>query len=480
MELVVWIGIPFLFLMAGLLLKLRPTARLSPIPLLGLLVVLSGAVLGHEFFNIPSGPIPITIDRLLLLAGVGLFAFYLLTNRETLAPLNALDISIIILIAVIGVSTITHDWQYLKKMPASRLLFFNILPVVLYVMLRTCRLRVNDLKLIALTFSVFGVYLALTAVAEVKGVTAAVFPKYIMTSETIEFLGRGRGPFVNPVSNGIFMIICLCCTLMWWPRLQSRRFLVCAVALVLCVGCYATLTRSIWLSLVVACGIFIFLPSSRQSKGAMVILGTVACIALFPVLADKVFSFKRDKEVTASQMAISAQMRPMFFYVATKMFQDRPVFGVGYGQYPQAKWPYLKDPNSGRPLMITKGLMQHNVFLAYLTETGLVGLSSLTMMLLMMLFTSWKVWKDKTINLWARQFGLLGVVMLSCYTVNGMFHDVSIIPMNHVFLFFLIGLVNNIFSNAHAFATKEAEMVSSKPADRETSSIAGNVSAFPA
>jgi len=57
--------------------------------------------------------------------------------------------------------------------------------------------------------------------------------------------------------------------------------------------------------------------------------------------------------------------------------------------------------------------------------------------------------------LWARQFGLLGVVMLSCYCVNGMFHDVSIIPMNHVFLFFLLGLVNNIYSNVNAFAAED-------------------------
>ena len=154
------------------------------------------------------------------------------------------------------------------------------------------------------------------------------------------------------------------------------------------------------------------------------------------------------------------------------------MFGVGFGQYGQAKTPYLKDPSSGKPLMITKDLMQHNVFLAYLTETGLVGLSALTMMLLMMLFTSWKVWRNKTINLWARQFGLLGVVMLSCYCVNGMFHDVSIIPMNHVFLFFLIGLVNNIYSNAKAFVP-EQQTVGRPSSESLPVSPGGRVSALP-
>ena len=456
MEMIVWVGIPFLILMAGLLFRFQPKIQLSPIPILGLMVVLCGAVLGHEFFNVSAGPVPITLDRLLLLGAAGLFAFLFLTNKENLARLNALDVSIIFLIAILGVSTFTHDWQYLKKMPVSRLLFFSLLPVLLYCLMRTSRLRVNDLKVIALALSLFGVYLALTAVAEVKGVSAVVFPKYIMNSETTEFLGRGRGPFLNPVSNGIFMIVSLCCTAMWWPRSRDgRKTLIVGVTLLMVLGCYMTLTRSVWLSLVFAGAIFVWIPASLRAKGGMVVLGTVMCIALFPVLAEKVFSFKRDKEVTATEMKISAQMRPMFFYVATKMFEERPVFGFGYGQYGQSKTPFLTDPNSGKPLLITKGLGQHNVFLAYLTETGLVGLSALTLMLLLMLFTSWKVWRNRSINLWARQFGLLGAVMLSCYCVNGMFHDVSIIPGNHMFLFFLLGLVNNIFSHANAFVTED-------------------------
>ncbi len=485
MELVFWIAVPFLVLVAGLVfrfqpsLQLRPSSRLSPIPILGLMIVLAGAVLGHEFFNMPAGPIPITLDRLLLIGTAGLFGYFYLTNQEDLAPLNALDVAIMFLIAVIGISTITHDWKFLNNMPASRLLFFNLLPVLLYWLVRNCRLEVGDLKLIATVLCLFGVYLALTAIAEIKGVTAAVFPRYIMTSEEVEFLGRGRGPFVNPVSNGIFMIACFCSALMWWPRSgEGRRTILIIVALTISVGCYATLTRSVWLALVCACGIFIWLPSSTRAKGGMIVLATAAAIALFPVLSEKIFSFKRDKAVTQTEMAISAQMRPMFLHVATKMFEDRPVFGVGFGQYARAKTPYLSDPHSGKPLVITKTLMQHNVFLAYLTETGLVGLSALTLMLLMMIFTSWKVWSNKTIDLWARQFGLLGVVMLSSYCVNGMFHDVSIIPMNHAFLFFLLGLVNNIFSRSYAFEIETA--LDTGPAGALDNPFAQQASAFPA
>ena len=67
-------------------------------------------------------------------------------------------------------------------------------------------------------------------------------------------------------------------------------------------------------------------------------------------------------------MEQSAQLRPLFAIVAMNMFHDRPLFGCGFGQYAREKYPYLQDPYSGRPLANTKYLMQHNVFLAYLTE----------------------------------------------------------------------------------------------------------------
>jgi len=453
MELIFFIVIPFLLLVAGAWFQFRPKFSNSPIPLVALLVVLAGAVLGHEVFNQPVGPIPITIDRLILIVGYGLFAWLFLKGREDVSRLNSLDYWIVVYLAVVGCSTITHDWSILKNMPLARFLFFVVMPAALYWLVRNSRVKIVDLKFIATTLAFFGVYLALTAVAEIKGLTGLVFPKYIMTSSTLEFLGRGRGPFLNPVSNGIFISTCFCFAVAWWPRVNDSKakMLIGTGALILAIGVYATLTRSCWLGFVIVGLIFVFMPAKRQEKGMMVIFGTVCMIVLFPILSEKIFSFKRDKAVTQNEMEKSAQMRPMFLLVATKMFKDRPILGVGYGQYSVSKDPYLKDPVTNKPLTITKGLTQHNVFLAYLTETGLVGLSALTLMLLMMGRYSWVVWRDQSLDLWARQFGLVGLAVLAAHSVNGMFHDVSIISMQQTYLFFLLGLVSNIHSNRSMF-----------------------------
>ena len=445
MELVFTVAIPFLIVVACLWVRIRPQFNLRPIPMIALSVVLTGSVLGSEFFNLPAGPIPITLDRVLVGVLVGAFAVLFLLGKEDLRKLNRVDFSILALMGTLFFSTVTHDWKFLNNMPASRLLFFNLIPLVIYWVVRSCNLGTAELKFIAAVMGLFGVYLALTAIAEVKGISAIVFPRYIMTSETKEFLGRGRGPFLNPVSNGIFMTTCFCCVLAWWPRAKTNgKLVIMTVALVFAAGIYCTLTRSVWLGFIVACGVFIWLPAPRRLQGSMIVLATLVTIVAFPVLSEKIFSFKRDKEVTQSEMEQSAQMRPLF--------ADRPLAGCGFGQYARAKYPYLQDPHSGKPLSITKSLMQHNVFLAYLTETGLIGFSLLVIMLIQMARVCWKVWSDQSLDLWARQFALISLVILSCYVINGMFHDTSIIPIQHVLMFFMFGLVNNVYSNAAAFS----------------------------
>ena len=459
MELIVTIVIPFLVAVICAWIRFKPKLNLRPIPVAALLVVLTGSVLGHEFWHMPTAPIPMTLDRILWGGTLIVFAWLFLVGKEDIRSLNRVDVVILAWMTVITISTFSHNWRFLNNLPASRLLFFNLMPVALYWIVRTSRVELSDLKFIACTLGLFGLYLALTAIAEIKDLPQLVFPGYLLNSENQEFLGRGRGPFLNPVSNGIFQSVCFCCILMWWPRSgSSGRGLIVLLALVFAIGIFATLTRSVWLGLVATCSWFIWLPASRPAKGAMLITATALTIICFPVVKEKIFSFKRDKHVSQAQMEQSSQLRPLFFIVAWNMFQDRPVAGVGFGQYANAKHPYLQDPYSGKPLSATRHYMQHNVFLAYLTETGLIGLSLLVLMLAQLSRVSWRIWNDVSLDLWARQFGLLVITVITAYSLNGLFHDVSIIPMQHMLMFFLFGLVNNIDTNTVAFRASELEI----------------------
>lgn len=423
-------------------------------------VLLIGSVFGHEFFNLKLGPLPITLDRLLLGGILATFAWQFLNHRQELDSFNRVDIAILVWLVMITISALTHKFTVMENMPLSRLLFFNWVPVGLYFAIRWCKLKTPDLKCFSILMVLFGLYLTLTGIAETRGLHSFVFPKYIVESEFTEFLGRGRGPFLNPVTNGIFLSVTICCTLMWWPRLRlPGQIAIAGLALLLAFGAYSTYTRSTWLGLAAGMVAFVFWPSKQYQKGAMIIAATLAGVALFPVVGEKIFSFKRDEAVSQADMEQSAQMRPLFASIALDMFNDHPIIGVGFAQYASKKSPYLQNPHSNLPLKSTRSLMQHNVFLAYLVDMGLVGLSVLVFLLGQFCWVSWNVWSNRSLNLWARQFGLAGVVLLIGYCINGMFHDVSIIPMQHMLLFFWVGVINNIHSRRNTFKNINSQSI---------------------
>ena len=423
------------------------TGRFNLVPMIGFLVILTGCVFSSDFFHVAGGPIPITLDRLMLAGLGGVFAWQYVHGKQSLRRFNFVDWGVMMLTGVITLSTLMGDFTFLGNMPASRLLFFNLFPVALYMVMRHTQINDRDLKLVSLGFAALGLYLAATAIAETRGLSAIVFPRYIINPEFEEFFGRGRGPFLNPVSNGICMVLSLCCIWMWFPGSSLRRkVVIVGLACFMCLGIYSTLTRSVWMGLVFAAAIVVFMPASKSSKGGMMVAASLMLMFLAPFLADHIFSFKRDKNVSVADMENSAKLRPMFLTVAERMVADRPILGVGFGQYARAKYPYLQDPYSAEPLSMTRSYMQHNIFLAYVTETGLLGLSALLLMLSLFLHAAWTIWRDNRLSFWQRQFGLLMMAMLANHCTNGMFHDVSIIPMENMFLFFLAALVNNFYS----------------------------------
>ncbi|MDB4458636.1 O-antigen ligase family protein [bacterium] len=469
MDLILFILIPILIVCGCALFRLNPQIPMSTMPAILLGVVIAGSVFGHDFFHAPFGPIPITLDRLLLLVAIALFAWRWLKGREDLPNFNSMDLAILVWIACLALNTLSHDWRAMDKSPLSRLLFFNLLPVAVYFLARSYKTKIGDLRVIALVLGGFGIYLALIALAEISESYAIIFPRYIVNSAESEFFGRGRGPFLNPVSNGIFLSVCLCCCWMWWPRINRiGKFGLILAAGLLGAGCFATLTRSVWLGFVVGAGIFTWLPASRQQRGSLILAATIVAIIAFPFVSDKIWAFKRDKDVSVADMEQSAQLRELFLTIAVDMFQDRPLLGCGFGQYTIAKRPYLQDPYSGQPLSLAKPFYQHNVFLAYLVETGLVGLITLLWVLAVVAYASWSLWLDKSLDLWPRQFGLLTLVVIAHYFTSGMFHDVSIIPMNQTLLFFLAGIINNIKSNGIEFSNSQSSPPNTPPGSLRT------------
>ena len=85
--------------------------------------------------------------------------------------------------------------------------------------------------------------------------------------------------------------------------------------------------------------------------------------------------------------------------------------------------------------------MQHNVFLNYLCELGMVGVLLLLALLVGFMRSAWAAWRNPHCSLWHKQIGLVALASIVGYLVNGMFQDVSIIDTMGA-LFFLFGALS--------------------------------------
>lgn len=437
-----------IFLTAGLvwtslLLFYRPNIPANWVSLGALCAFFASIVVGYDFFHKDFGPLPLTIDRFILgttcLVGIG----GLLLNRQRLPNLNGLDICVIVWFSALALNTLTTDFGYKDRLPISRLLFYNFLPVVSYFLLRIFPLTSTQQRGLLWALVGLGLYLGLTGLAEWRRWHGLVFPKYITSPAFTEFYGRGRGPLLNPVINGMLLSLCGAASLLLLPLTRRRYWIPLLLAFgVIGIGVVSTLTRSCWIGFAASTILVCLAPLSwRQRFLATFLCGALALIALAG-FSSQLNRFKRDENVSVEDMSQSVALRPVLAAVAWEIFQEHPLHGVGFGQYNKHKKPYHQRDGHELPLQMALPYVQHNVMLSYLTELGLVGLLAAIAMWLASARVAFRAWAAQTAPLASRCLALLLATALLNYLINGLFHDVSIIPVANASLLFAASLLN--------------------------------------
>jgi O-antigen ligase len=353
------------------------------------------------------------------------------------------------------------------------------MPVTVYWIARQSRIDDKTVVWLIGGLAAFGLYLSLTAVAEVRQWWPLVYPRYIASAE-YEFLGRGRGPLLNPAANGIFIGLGLCCAWMLWPRLgrlaalrqgasasaaaatepnncaawlnwpRLAQLVLVALTLIYLAGAYATLTRCAWMGVAAGLTLVVWLRAPRAWRA--VIGGSMLVAAMLVVATqwENIWVYKRDKHLSAEQSAESALLRPVLAAVAWRIFLDRPLLGVGYGQYEVAHFDYLHDRTSELPIASAADYAQHNVLLSLLTEAGLPGAAAFAVLLALWVAVGWRVWRGWQGSPGQRDVGFLLLALLAVYLPNAMFQDVSVITMVNMLLFFIAGLAVGVDRQSRA------------------------------
>jgi O-antigen ligase len=407
-----------------------------------LAVLLAATVFGYYFFNVPTGVMPLTIDRVLWVVLLLQYVVWRRLGRTDPKPPGSDDWVLLAMLGVLTVSTLTHDWQAHANQPAARLVLYYLMPAGLYWVARQSRISPRGVCGVFVFLGLLGIYVAATAVAEWQHQWWLVYPQYISGPSNPIFFGRARGPLVNPMGNGILMTVCLASTLAWWPQANRPcRLLLVALAGLYALGIYGTLTRGAWIGAAAGLCLLTAFYLPRSWRVPVLAAGSLAAVLLAATYWQNMVAFQRDEGHAAKETEQSVRLRPVLSRVAWNMFLDRPLLGCGLGQYQDESIYYLHDRTTELELENARGYSQHNVFLSLLTETGLVGMGLWVALLWLWVRNAWRLWQASPASPWFRRVGLLFLVLAASYVCNGVFHDVSLIVVIQMLLFFMAGLV---------------------------------------
>ncbi|MEX0824873.1 MAG: O-antigen ligase family protein [Pirellulaceae bacterium] len=414
--------------------------RSASLPVAGMAVLLAGAFFGPPFFAIDS-LFQISVDRVLWLLLMALFVVHWRLGWTDCKPLNRSDVVLFVLLGWLLIGSQRGGPVPDGSSPLARWLFYFALPAGMYWVARSSPVRGGELRSVLSAFIGFSVYLSIMGICEWQGLHAFVFPRYIVDPSLPEFFGRARGPLLNPAANGVLLTAGLGLVLI--RGIEADRLgkvLYGAAAGLICLALYATLTRGVWLGALLAIGAVaaFYVPRWVRVLGLAAALLFGASLALG--LKDQVLRLKRDKNLSAAAAEKSIQLRPLLGMLAWEMFKDHPIAGVGYGHYFEHVPRYYDKNSYDMPLDSARGYMQHNVLLSLLVDAGLLGCTLFSIVLLIWTVLGVRLARSRLVPIESRQLGMLTLAMMIGYLFNGMFQDVSVMPMVHMFVFFVAGL----------------------------------------
>lgn len=326
------------------------------------------AMIFSSHWDLTSSPIP--LDRVLIVAGVLSLILRARTIRDVLGnELSAIHVLLLAAAlfafgsAVISGTIGDHDAIF------ALLDRYGIVPFVLFAVAPAAFPDARTRRILLITLTVVGAYLAYTSILARVGPQSLVFPQYIVDPAIGIHADRARGPFVESVANGLALFECgVAAAFLWRTELDSRMRMGAALVVAACsLSIVLTLTRSIWIGSAVA--LLAAMASSAQTRRLVVpIVGAVAAMALLalavvPGLSADASSRESDQAPIWDRENTNA--------AALRMVGERPLLGFGWFEFQSqnAAHQRLADDH----IITGAGLEEHNVFLSNAAELGLLG-----------------------------------------------------------------------------------------------------------
>ena len=260
-------------------------------------------------------------------------------------------------------------WPTSDTYPAFALLDRIVMPLAMFPLGAAVFATAHRRELLLRTSALLAVYLGFTGLMEYLGLHSLLVPSYIATGPSQGADGRAGGPWLAPEPLGMVSVLAIFMAGLLFHIAKERLWRVIGVAGVFSglIGAVVCLTRSTWLSAILAGLVVGLLVPRLRRRLPLVILLVVVLGTLMLVL----FPEFRDNLATRLFTERSVYDRQNTNAAALQIVQQLPLFGIGWGEFISQNVLWVRQADTYPVTTVT--IEVHNVFLARAAETGVLG-----------------------------------------------------------------------------------------------------------
>jgi len=393
-----------------------------------------------SFLSVANHPI-LTFDRVIIGA---LFLFILVEatmKRRTLQAMNRVEMIMIILFAII-IYSITFDTM--DKISGARTFIDSFLfPFMIYLLAKNI---ISDEKYFNKFINVLlivGIYLSLIGIFE--GFTGRDL--FAFREGLVERSGwlRINGPYKDDVSFGVNVSICLFIALYKFitgnnGEITNRRKVFYSLIFGLFVlAIFFNFYRGIWLALIVGLLVWFFIRKRGLNKLAFsIILLTVIIVPNFNKIRSTRFFGGRLTYIDTIQGRLDT------FDETIYLFKENPIKGIGFTNFSK-----IQGSQYG-----IHGGSQHNTFLRFLSETGILGASVFMIFVLFLFYYGFKNYRLSRGHL-NYEFSIIFLCILIIYSVTMIGLDIGFLDSVNKLFFAIVGVSLGKMKNLYQLERNE-------------------------
>jgi O-antigen ligase len=413
--------------------------RLATMPA-SLIVIVAVSCFGANFGTWDIGPVAASIDRLAIVALVGIGVLKRILTPQPAIKLDRSDVAIAAMIGFLLVSVMTHPRPptKLESSPTPWYLFTTsfLIPALVYWAVRFRRSGPHDVMLLCGFFALLGAYLAFTAIFEIHGPRALVFPRHILAARLM-YWGRAVGPFRSAPVLGTWLTVATVAAILYASqRRGAARTAALGLVPLLAYAQYLTKTRSAWVGFVIAVPMAFILSGTRTTR-QIVALAAIGILLLGGLFFGEQF-INPSRVEGAATVAHSSSQRLALLQRAAALVVQKPLWGWGFRQFEYASRTY----GGGGPLRVVEasageGLASHNLLLRVVAETGIVGTTIFVSIFVLWVGRCRRELRSTEPGSPRRTLVILFLGGLVGYWSEALFHDVTFQMQENFLLFFL-------------------------------------------